>query len=551
MKFVKTIAFFVATAGLLSCKPRLYNESETRNFNPTAPVVNGKKFCAAIRGNGDLIMNHFSSLARVIELYGIVDGAGGSSSASITTFFYESILKNPKTFECKTGTCDETYYRQRVALMVKSLWGYLEVIGTSPEAKAFLQFGDVVGQIQKQSLEQFIASGNYEKARAAIVEILKIEGGEDLANSEKLSEVINPEVLAFLEPKGRTLAPELKKYRYDQIVSALKDTGKFVAKEKSLFFRPGMVNFGEGKGLGKLAGRVANFYAGYGENSAAIGKFLDNCAAKTAGMPWSEMHVKSPQCVSEIKGLISAYRLSKRSPRSDRLEELIGATLPAMINTAVLDGAAAEKFHQVRNQYYENSDFKNADFNVFKDMKFGYFGAARELDGFKNNVNGNSDLRTKRSIALGQPKWKEVLALSPAEPGLSSLVPFPSNASKISLGGFADLHPTLALKNAGCEKVIYITRQGSDSGYATDVSKLLGMDLKEGGEFDQIYNIKKNSSFSQSVTQSDIVYCTDWDKTGRTDLKKTDEKAWNAPIYSKNGGLDPATAPDGCRPFAN
>src|SRR5512141_842017 len=61
------------------------------------------KLCAAVRGNGESILTHFASLSRIVEHYGVVDGMAGGSSGSITTFTYESILKNPAMQRCGTG----------------------------------------------------------------------------------------------------------------------------------------------------------------------------------------------------------------------------------------------------------------------------------------------------------------------------------------------------------------------------------------------------------------------------------------------------------------
>lgn len=42
--------------------------------------------CAAIRGNGELVMSHFSSLARFVEDQGVIDGlAGGTVTPSRPT----------------------------------------------------------------------------------------------------------------------------------------------------------------------------------------------------------------------------------------------------------------------------------------------------------------------------------------------------------------------------------------------------------------------------------------------------------------------------------
>src|SRR5262249_23758318 len=62
--------------------------------------------CAAVRGNGESILTHFASLAHITEHYGKIGGMAGGSSGSITTFTYESILKNPVVHSCGGSPCE-------------------------------------------------------------------------------------------------------------------------------------------------------------------------------------------------------------------------------------------------------------------------------------------------------------------------------------------------------------------------------------------------------------------------------------------------------------
>ena len=60
----------------------------------------GPKVCAAVRGNGHYVVTHFASLARIVEHYGVVDGMAGGSSGSLSTFIYDSMLKNDAIRSC-------------------------------------------------------------------------------------------------------------------------------------------------------------------------------------------------------------------------------------------------------------------------------------------------------------------------------------------------------------------------------------------------------------------------------------------------------------------
>ncbi|RYZ63878.1 MAG: hypothetical protein EOP09_16905, partial [Proteobacteria bacterium] len=48
-------------------------------------------YCIALRGNGELMPAHWGSLARTVETYGVPEMMAGGSSASVSTFIFESI----------------------------------------------------------------------------------------------------------------------------------------------------------------------------------------------------------------------------------------------------------------------------------------------------------------------------------------------------------------------------------------------------------------------------------------------------------------------------
>src|SRR4051812_44904114 len=90
-------------------------------YDPSAPTA--LKLCAGIRGNGQAMLTHFASLARIVEHYGVVDGLAGSSSTSITMFLYTNMHRNSEVWSCGERPCSYRESTARLALLLKSLQG--------------------------------------------------------------------------------------------------------------------------------------------------------------------------------------------------------------------------------------------------------------------------------------------------------------------------------------------------------------------------------------------------------------------------------------------
>jgi hypothetical protein len=186
-------------------------------------------------------------------------------------------------------------------------------------------------------------------------------------------------------------------------------------------------------------------------------------------------------------------------------------------------------------------------------------------------------------MALGEGNWFEVLATSPAEPGLASILPIPTGATRdlvlselqkpaatrwrgliyrpgvLSAGGWADLHPVPVLKASGCGRVVYLTRKGGDAVFGQQIFvRLLGQESKvpfwrdlakkndegwkvdgnSGNAWNRLYNFANpDSSFNQSIRAADAVYCTDWNRfnpvTG--ELSALTKEAYGASVFLKPG----------------
>ncbi len=65
----------------------------------------------------------------------------------------------------------------------------------------------------------------------------------------------------------------------------------------------------------------------------------------------------------------------------------------------------------------------------------------------------------------------------------------------------------LVLKDMGCDKVIYVQRQGAESQFAVEIAKQLGMSNEQA---EQLYDLKKDFSFKRSFDNVDATWCTNW-----------------------------------------
>jgi hypothetical protein len=104
---------------------------------------------------------------------------------------------------------------------------------------------------------------------------------------------------------------------------------------------------------------------------------------------------------------------------------------------------------------------------------------------------------------------------------------------RISGGGWSDLAPTLALKNLGCKRVVYVTRRGDESQFAAKIAKHLGMSERAWRELYDLSN--GDSAFSRSVAQADGVWCTDWNAFDGKQQRELAADGYAAPLEAHAG----------------
>jgi len=491
-------------------------------------IANGEApaLCVAMRGNGESILTHFASLARIVEHYGLVEGLAGGSSGSISTFTYESILKNPAVHTCSGRPCAREAEAARVALALKSLEGYADAAEDSPEVVA---------------LRGLAATGDKLRASVAAADVSGAAGDTVEAarrlrvalEAPDLRQIVNPEIFAMLsEPRNLT-------FNVTEIAASIAQLGAFAVDDNRLFFRTGVLSW---PALASLFGRVGDFYAGFGPSDrAGMNAWLDACAEPTRDLPWAEAaKVATPRggtCGAAFTELLGAYRPKRASAEGtfvSRIDEKVGdprSPLHALVTTAVLEGDAIEAYERARARYVTGAiPSGDVPFSPsFADVRFGYWGRDTDLAKVRSNPRGFDDLKTKKASSLGDATWRQILAASPAEPGLSRFVALADG--RISAGGWSDLAPVLALENIGCGQVIYVTRQGDESFFATKIAKKLGMTE---GDWRALYDLTRPSSgYARSVATADAVWCTSWDAFTPDRRAEQTLDAFGAPLETR------------------
>lgn len=485
--------------------------SDADTSSPAEPTP----VCVAIRGNGELITAHFAALSRIAELFGPFDGVAGGSSGSISAFLTESMHMHPGLATCGETACSRAEAGARLGLLYKSLFGYIEAMGDTDEAVAVAQILGVIELAKSKGIGELVSAERLSEAWSALTSLL---------TSDEVADLVNPEVLTFLQ------APVSLTAHVKDVWEAFTTFGNFKADSAKIFLRPGLVNFA---GLAQKIGRIGSFYAGYGAfDATAWEAFFTACATPGVGKPWPEVAALSSDgktCRERFRAILDPWRTAFIPTETDtnvpnRVSDRVGAHLRTLVVTSVLTNQAAADFTTAREAYFGDESWTFAP--SFGDVRVGYWGAAVDTSGAVGNPRGYPDLKTSKAMTLGQTTWLEALSLSPAEPGLSRAQE--RSGGQVSAGGWPDLAPVLALKNAGCERVIYLTRRGGDSVFGQQIAGLLGMTTEQQHALYDLAN--PDSSLNLSLSEAAGVWCTDWNAFGATDLAGIIADATTAPL---------------------
>jgi hypothetical protein len=150
-------------------------------------------------------------------------------------------------------------------------------------------------------------------------------------------------------------------------------------------------------------------------------------------------------------------------------------------------------------------------------------------------------MKTSKAVSLGTATWKEVLSVSPAEPGLTAAVEMADG--QYSVGGWSDGQPVLVLKNIGCDYVIYLTRPNGEGAFIEGVTELLGI---TDDEWLKIFDLTSESSHRLSLTESAGRWCADWDTPPMEQIRTIISLGFNAPLETAE-----AYYVDGPTPYDN
>jgi len=497
-----------------------------------------RSVCVALRGNGDRVFATFASLARIVEHYGPLEGSAGGSSGSIATFVAESIHLNPAVYDCGDAECTDAEAGARAGLLFKSTQGYFGVLTQSEEAVAMGNLAPIIAKVRQAGLQE-LADEDLETARAALEELLR---------SDDLRGIVNPELLQTLAS-----SPD-PAFHVEDLIAGLSNFGTFDTTGAEILIRPGLA--------ADLVSRAGSFYAGYEPTDLdGMKSFLDACAepSRDGELDWLEL-AKLPAgdstCGELFENLVRDYREQVRAPGSDfpsRGDDFVGENPPearrptdfhSLIATSVLTGEAARNWRRAREDYNAARPWSlDVDFD---DVQFGFFSNPEDQQSLQSNPQGYTDLKTAKTVGLGPVPWREALTYSPAEPGIARALEF-EGTEMISAGGWPDLQPILALKNVGCEEVVYITRTGEASAFGTGMATILQADDEQ---MRRLYDLDSpESGFATSLAEADATLCTNWDEIPGLEVQRITDDAYFADLETDDPFfIDGPTAYEGTIP---
>ncbi len=562
-KLVMVGIFFSMSMTLAQNLPKGVRNSEgdlVASRNSLAPSASSTpNLCAAIRGNGGHLMAHFGGLASIVENFGIVDGASGGSSAAVSIFFYESMFANPLLWKCGDRQCTEKEVQPRLALMLKSIMGGVAATIDLAGGQEMIQgLGKTdantnkMGKMLEYLKDGFDNPGRGPLRRRFVQRIASRIMNKKLSEFEGsgLGRLINETHKDSLRSYGLHLPP----YRRWEILLASQGLD-FNTDDNSLLFRQGLLDF---PALINIVGRIGDFYANRGPIDPHFWNtmFSNDCLEAAKQKTWEQM-INSPMGAACERGFNEGFinytqTTLQTGYKSSRLEDPVGFHVNSLISGSVIIGKGVTKYNEAHRQYRNLVDNgpNSADFETdypefraamgnipFKldflnELRFGYWGRTSELKQVEAaTALRKDDMKSSLFMNLGTRSWKYILLRSPAEPGLSALVPMGNKM--YSTGGWSDLHPIPILKDMGCKKVVYISRTNLiDSEYGQGIIRLFNIP-KEVNQ--KLYDINNpDSSCSRALKAADAVICSDWNSFSATQFKNHFEDSYNAPVATQD-----------------
>lgn len=517
------LAPIIASTIFTACKARQNSSQVKESLTP------GLNRCVALRGNGTHMIAHTTSLAKMTQQWGPIDAFAGGSSATMTTFLYESILMNPVVQNA--GDANKS---RAIALLLKSLVGFAQETFAEPEWKALVSSGSLAKKLADKGTFSLPPS-----------EILKMAADLRLVlGSEDFRALVNPEILQMLEPSAPVSYGDYRT-RVLEVRKAAASLVDLDATDADVFFRPGVFNFPY---FVSMVGRVADFYAGLGVDQVGMDQFVKSCAMDTSEMLWTDISAKRTEagtCGEQFARLVRTWKSKNTSQKSSRLLDPPGRAVKSILITSVVNDSNTIRLIKDYEALYQTGQARQLGVS-FEHIKFGYWTSiGLPPDLISNWQSSSSNAKARKSMSLGVAKnWRHILEKSPREPSLGKYVEFGADESTpgaLSLGGWADLHPVQVLRYAGCEEIIYLTRRTDETVFITKgkpfsgrkpfgLAELLGMGEDD---YDQLYNLDSDTSaYSQALKDVDGVWCTDWNKFSAFEQKGIAMDSWNTPLIT-------------------
>lgn len=540
-------------------------------------------YCVAIRGNGENVAAHWAGLGRFVEEKGLPKAMAGGSSATLTMFLTDSMAQNPFLAKEK----DEVKKRKMQGLLMKSMPQFM---ATMAKQEGVLDAYQLMNELADPK------SPLVDKVKKA----LESGGGADGVRLAfgRYAPLVNPDFLRGLANKPDFFQKEG--------AAALAKFGNFDAQDANLFLRPGLIDF---KAYAVTMGNIADFYAGNTDPSTQeqLEKFTQDCAERSYQINWMQMPA---DCRQRFELLAGNY-VRRGQFQNKALFQSVGKNVESIPTTAVVHGPAAARFKDLQASFMQGDtrrDYSKFSVDFTRELSFGYWGQKERLDAIERGLQplrALGDVKAQKFRKLGPANWFEVLSTSPAEPGLASLQRIPTNTTReqvlgemrkppnqrwaslqykrdetnqemFSAGGWSDLHPVGVLKASGCERVAYLTRKDGDTIFGQEtfirltgeqaripfwnrLSENNNAGWRISGEaaatnWNKLYNLGNPlSSFSRSLANADIVYCTNWNNYDVFEGKMWDmvKEAYMAPVFlqagTPNGFRINATPMDGSK----
>ncbi|MEM9461180.1 MAG: hypothetical protein AAGF11_43855 [Myxococcota bacterium] len=474
-------------------------------------------WCAAIKGNGNRIFAHWGALARLSEHYGEPVGAVGGSSGSMTTFLTEALTGGGLTQECGEQACNPREQGGRAALLYKSMSGAVRISTSLGGGGSINALTKIYAEIQRRGIPALLSGNNPQEGVDALKGLLK---------SETLAGLVNPEILELL-----LTSPDPVVHAQD-IVDALGGALSFEAPTGLSFVRPGLVSW---EYTATLMGRLGNFYAGQAPaDRDRIADWLNACAEPTRGMSWQQARSVDDStgqtCGARFDAMFTDFILAwdeQPDAHHNRASEPIGARGLSVALTGTIVGEAVEQWNRARGAYQAQRSTNFAP--SFSDVRAGYWSQDEIWAEIDAGLATRSDPLSTMRQHLGAPRWLDVLARSPAEPGLSDARPTGS-ADIRTVGGWPDPVPSMVARAAGCELVIAVNRPGEQGSFMEGTTSALGASQ---AVYDALYDFEESSVFD-SLTEADAVLCAEWDAPETTDLPGLFEAGYEAPVEIHN-----------------